>query len=230
MKTLKVLHNFIYHHQLIQPNNKILLAVSGGIDSLVMSHYLKDYADRRKENIKLEAAYVKIDEVMLGDEHMDYLENYFKRLNIDFTILPGKVPVNVDFQCYTCARERRKQLCIYAIEKGFDSIAFGHILDDYLETGLMNMITSGHFQSLVPKDTLFEGKIDVIRPLLRFSKKQLRKYARENDIQDGKHKCNFETHNIRDDIRKLIRDTSKIHPNYEKSLRKIINKWNGMNI
>lgn len=170
MKTHKVLNNFIYHNTLILPNEKIVLAVSGGIDSLVMSHWLKYYCDRRKDNINLEAVYVKIDEVMLGDERLDYLEEHFKKLDMKFTILTGKVPINVDFECYTCARERRKQLCIYAINNGFDSIAFGHILNDYLETGLMNMITSGHFKSLVPKDIMFEGKIQIIRPLLRFSK------------------------------------------------------------
>jgi len=230
MKTHKVLNNFIYHNKLIQANDKIAIAVSGGIDSMVMSHWLKHYCDKRNDGIKLEAVYVKIDEVMLGDERLDYLEEHFKKLDMDFTILTGKVPVNVDFHCYTCARERRKQLCIYTIENGFDSIAFGHILDDYLETGLMNMITSGHFKSLVPFDTMFEKKIQIIRPLLRFSKKQIRRYARDNDLHDGKHKCNFEKHNIRDDVRKLIKDSSKIHPNYEKSLRKVINKWNDMNI
>lgn len=230
MKKHKVLNNFIYHNNLIQDNDKILLAVSGGIDSLVMSHILKRYCDNRKANIYLEAVYVKIDEVMLGDERLDYLDEFFNLLDVKFTVLDGKVPVNVDFHCYTCARERRKQLCIYAIENGFDSIAFGHILDDYLETGLMNMITSGHFESLVPLDTMFEEKIQIIRPLLRFSKKHIRRYARDNHFHEGKHKCNFEKHNIRDDVRKLIKDSMNIHPNYEKSLRKVINKWNNLNI
>ena len=230
MKTLKVLNNFIYHNKLIQANDKIAIAVSGGIDSLVMSHFLKHYCDKRNDNIKLEAVYVKIDEVMLGDERLDYLDNFFSNLDMKFTVLTGKVPVNRDFQCYTCARERRKQLCIYAIENRFDSISYGHILDDYLETGLMNMITSGHFKSLVPLDTMFDEKIQIIRPLMRFSKKQIRKYARDNNFHEGKHKCNFEKHNIRDDVRKLIKDSLKIHPNYKKSLRKVINKWNDMNI
>lgn len=230
MKNYKILNNFIYHNNLIRPKDKIAIAVSGGIDSLTLAHFLKHYCKKRKDNISLEAVYIKIDEVMLNDERLNYLNSFFKDINVKFTIIDGHVSPNVNFHCYTCARERRKQLCIYAIEKGFDSIAFGHILDDYLETGLMNMITSGHFKSLVPLDVMFDGKVRIIRPLLRFNKKQIRKYAREMGFHEGKHKCDFEHHNIRDDVRNLIRETMKIHPNYKKSLRKVINKWNDMNI
>jgi len=230
MKYTKILNNFIYHNGLIKENDKIVMAVSGGIDSMVLSHLLKNYADRRKDNIFLEAVYVQIDEVALADERLNYLHHFFDQLQIRFTVLTGKIYQGVDLNCFICARERRKQLCTYAIESGFDSIAYGHILDDYLETGLMNMIAHGHLESLTPFDTMFDNKIQVIRPLLRFNKKQIYCYARNNGIKEGKHKCGYEHHNMREQVRDLILQQKKIHPVYRKSLRKIINKWNNMNI
>ncbi len=230
MKFKKILNNFIYHNGLIKENDKIVMAVSGGIDSMVLSHLLKNYVDRRKDSLYLEAVYVQIDEVALADERLDYLSRFFDTLGVRFTILTGNIYQGVDLNCFTCARERRKQLCTYAIEAGYDSIAYGHILDDYLETGLMNMIAHGHLESLQPFDTMFDKRIQVIRPLLRFSKKQIYRYARKNGIKEGKHKCGYEHHNMREQVRELIRQQVKIHPVYRKSLRKIINKWNDMNI
>ncbi len=230
MKTFKILNNFIYHNNLIKKNDKIVLAVSGGIDSLVMAHFLKKYCDKRKHNIYLEAVYIKIDEVSLNYDRLDYLKDFFKKIDMNFKIIGGKIFQNVDFHCYTCSRERRKQLCTYAIENGFDSIAYGHILDDYLETGLMNMITHGHLESMLPFYTMFDNKIQVIRPLLRFPKKEIFRYARDNQIENGKHKCDFEANNIRDKARELIKIQKKIHKKYEHNLRKIINRWNDLKI
>ncbi len=230
MKTYKVLNNFIYHNNLINKNDKIVMAVSGGIDSLVMSQLLKYYCDRRNANIHLQAVYVHIQEVAISDDQINYLENYFTKQDIPFTVLDGKVYKNLKFNCYTCSRERRKQLCAYVIEHGLTSIAYGHILDDYLETGLMNMIAHGHLESLDPVDFMFDKQVKIIRPLLRFPKNEIYKIAHEKNLQPHKHTCGFEHHNMRDDVRQLIQQQEKIHPVYRKSLRKIINRWNNTRI
>ena len=80
MNIYKKLNNFIYHNSLIKGNDKILLAVSGGIDSLVMTHFLKQYVDSRKAGIEIHPVYIQLEQVELVESRLHYVRDLFKSI------------------------------------------------------------------------------------------------------------------------------------------------------
>ena len=158
--------NHIYHNDLIDKNDKILLAVSGGIDSLVMAKLFSDYCDKSNLNIATSAAYVDLAQVSIGKQNIAQLQESMKCFNLDLKIIKTALDERKYYNCYACSKERRKQLLKYYDNHDFDSIAFGHHRDDLIETGFMNLINHGHLETLQTTDYMFDGKIKVIRPLL----------------------------------------------------------------
>ena len=222
--------NHIYHNDLLNKNDKILLAVSGGLDSLVMTNLFRNFRDKSDLNITLKAAHVNIAQVSLTNKQKQQLNQIMDNWKIEFTIIPAKVPKEVDYGCYPCSKERRKELFYYYDENNFDAIAFGHHKDDYIETGFMNLIRHGHLESLKSLDYMFDGVIKVIRPLLTASKSNLRYYSNQNDIEavvnrDCKYADNSKRHEIRDYIKMIDED----NPCFEANLYKAIQKFNQQN-
>ncbi len=223
-------YNSINKHNLVKPDQKILLAVSGGIDSLIMTILFNEYNKALNNSLDLQAVYIKIQQVTIEDQRINQIQKYLHEWNIPFQIINGSVSDDVKFRCYACAKERRKQLCIYSDKNNFDAISLGHILDDYLETGLMNMIFHGQLESIKPKDTMFNGTITILRPLLPIYKSKIIQYADSIKIELSKHDCMFEENNKRNEIRKMIKQLSILNKGYKSNLRKIINKWNNYEI
>ncbi len=225
---LSSFNQFVYKNQLIKPGDKILLAVSGGIDSLVLAHLLSQYRNSQKEKQILSAVYVDIPQVSINNTILEKLKHYLNSWNIPLVVIPAEISKQVSFRCYACSKERRKQLCIYSDKNNFSSIALGHNLDDYIETGLMNLIYHGNLNSLKPKDTMFDEKITIIRPMLHFSKKVIKTYAKKTGIRIEKHDCDYENNNSRNNIRELIQNFQQRQIPFSKNLTKAIRKWDNI--
>lgn len=213
-------------YQLIGNGDRLLLAVSGGIDSLCMAAVLHEYRRMGACPFELQAAYVRIPEVALADDQIEQLRSVLNKWEIPLAVIEGRVPSKSRFRCYACAKERRKQLCIYCDSEEFDALACGHHLDDYLETGLLNLVYGGHLESLCPKQTMFDGAITVIRPLLRHPKKHIRAYAQTAGLDGIKAHCPFEADNQREKIRQLIRELSTLNRAFRKNLCNALDRWN----
>ncbi len=217
-----------YH--LIEKDQRILLAISGGVDSLSMAKTLAEYRRIIDLRLELRAIYVRISELAQDNRDIQRVMDFLNLLDIPLEELPGSIATNVEFGCYSCARERRKQLCIYADKYKFDAVAFGHNLDDYLETGFMNLIYSGHLESLQARQKLFDGKITIIRPLLSISKKHILANAKKQDFPHIPSNCRFEADNKRASIRKKMIEFQRLNKAFYPNLRRAINQWNGLEI
>ena len=78
-----------------------------------------------------------------------------------------------EFTCFQCARNRRSQLFDLAREKGCNKVVFGHHKDDLIETFFLNILYSGNISTMLPKQPLFDGKLDLIRPLAYLEKEEV---------------------------------------------------------
>ncbi len=207
---------------------RLLLAVSGGIDSLCMAQVLAEYRRVINTGLSLEAANVQIPQTALKDSDMQILRDFFKEMNIPLTIINGNVDDSQPFSCYICARERRKRIFQHAAERKIGLVALGHNLDDYLETALLNLVHAGHMESLQPVQSYFNNKITVLRPLLSIRKKHVTAYAKEHQFPKLTSQCAYESDNRRAAIRTLMAQLQRLNRAFIPNLRKAVNRWNGL--
>jgi tRNA 2-thiocytidine biosynthesis protein TtcA len=165
----------IADYEMIRDGDRILVAVSGGKDSLTL---LKVLSDRRKfVPIRYEILALHVDlgyRCVNKDALKKFLEDagyafHFKKLDI----LKGKS--RKDITCFWCSWNRRKALFEAAREYSCNTIALGHHKDDIAQTILMNLLFEGEISAMLPRQELFGGKLALIRPLA---------YVDERDIQE----------------------------------------------
>jgi len=164
---------------LINKDDKILLAISGGKDSLVMLHALKTRARNFPFKIKLAAVFVNTENVPYSID-IEYIESLCAELDIPFNIINTSVDFESDSKkqaCFICSWNRRKELFTFASENGFNKVALGHHKDDIIQTLLMNMAFQGSISTMPPRLRIFDGALEIIRPLAGLSEKECSTYA-----------------------------------------------------
>ncbi|HET6451831.1 MAG TPA: tRNA 2-thiocytidine biosynthesis TtcA family protein [Spirochaetia bacterium] len=158
----------INRFDMIGPGDKVLIAVSGGKDSLAMSLAL---AERRRwvpVSYELEAVQVEWREYPMTDEEKATLDRFYQDLGIPFRRIPAQIaPPSFQrkFSCYTCARNRKRILFDEAARVGATKIALGHHMDDVARTTLMNLLFHGEFATMMPVQRFFQGAVCIIRPM-----------------------------------------------------------------
>lgn len=168
----------INDYGMIKKNDKILVAVSGGKDSLSMMHCL-DYLCKNKI-FEFDMLVCNVD-LGYGCANRKLLEEHFKSYHINYiflnkNILKGKTRQDID--CFWCSWNRRKTLFEAAKYYGCNKVSLGHHIDDIVHTALMNLFFYGEISTSSPYLTLFEGDIVLIRPLCYIEETETEKLAK----------------------------------------------------
>ncbi len=210
-------------YDLIQPNDKILVAVSGGKDSMV----LLDALHNRKKyfNFPYEIIAVNIELTDVGYTiEKDKIEAFCNERNIPFFHIKNHTRI-VDGKkhpCFYCAWNRRKLLFEWAVENGFNKVAFGHNRDDVVETLLMNMTYHAETSAFPVRLRMFDGKIEIIRPLIYVSNAEAKRYIALMNYTPVPYNCPFAEGNDREKFRALLRELYNIHPHAVENIFKSI--------
>ncbi|MFT7579181.1 MAG: tRNA 2-thiocytidine biosynthesis protein TtcA [Myxococcota bacterium] len=154
---------------LIEPGDRVMACVSGGKDSYVMLHLLREL--QRRLPFKFELFAVNLDQKQ-PNFPTEVLPTYmakhgytFHQLQRDtYSVVLKKVPANKTY-CALCSRLRRGILYDAAVDLGATKIALGHHRDDLIETLLLNIFYSGQLKSMPPRLHSDDGRNVVIRPL-----------------------------------------------------------------
>ena len=191
-------------------DKKVLIAISGGVDSVVLTHML------HKLNYNIALAHCNF---QLRGKESDLDESFIKELSTVLNI--QAFTISFDTKKYSkenkkstqiSARELRYDYFKGLIEKyGFDYVLTAHHADDNLETFLINLTRGTGLDGLtgIP---VKNGNI--IRPFLPFSRLSILKYAQENSIDWREDKSNAEKKYVRNKIRhKIIPVLKEINPN-----------------
>ncbi|MFD1362563.1 tRNA lysidine(34) synthetase TilS [Lentibacillus salinarum] len=199
---------FMKHHQLINEHSTVLIAVSGGPDSMALLHFF--YKVRAEWDLRLIA--ISVDHQLRGQESLDdldYVRQMCQQWGIEFVGTSLDVPAykqEKQIGTQVAARERRyqffaEQMTTYQA----DYLAFGHHADDQAETMVMGLVHSASVKSLagIPLERDFaSGKI--IRPFLCVTKEQIEHYCREHGITPRRDPSNIESTYTRNDYRHNI--------------------------
>ncbi len=174
-KLLKIVGKTNAKYNLVNEGDRVLLALSGGKDSLTLAHILNHR--RRVTPFKFDFLAVTIDYGMGEDlsvlkEHCIEHEIPHKVIKTDiYKTAQEKIRENSSF-CSFFSRMRRGALYRVALEEGYTKLALGHHLDDAVESFFMNFLYNGALRSMAPIYRADNG-ILVIRPLIMVRERQL---------------------------------------------------------
>ncbi|MFH1797752.1 MAG: ATP-binding protein [Candidatus Omnitrophota bacterium] len=182
----------INRYKMIEAGDRVLVAVSGGKDSLVLLKELQERKKRLPIDYMIKAVHIRTDYDQDQEKKSAKLKRFFKSIGCDYLfrdIAISKTNKLERQDCFWCSWMRRKMLFETADEIGYNKIAFGHHKDDIVETILMNMFWKGEISSMNPEQKLFGGKIVIIRPLVLLEEKQIESYVKHKRIRAVRSCC-----------------------------------------
>jgi len=198
---------------LIVEGDRLLVGLSGGKDSMIMLQVLVERRSVIPFDFVIEAAHVEA--TGIGYEiDRGKLSAFCKLLEVPLhyrTIEPDLEKDPSKSACFVCSWNRRKVLFNLAREMNFNKLALGHHRNDAIETLLMNMIYHGSASSLPYSLEMFNGKVQLIRPLMDLDERMLVEYAGLNDLVKIEKSCPHENLSRREDIRSLLSKIEELH-------------------
>ena len=206
----------MHMYDMLRHGDRVLVAVSGGVDSLVLAWLLDSW--RRKAPIDYELLAVHVDMGFGAAESDCPVAIQLERLAVPYLIeltdfgARALAAENGKSVCYHCSRQRRTRLFDLAREKNMTKIAFGHHKDDILETFFLNLLYSGNISTMVPKQELFAGSLSIIRPLAFIEKEEIFNIAAGLDIKPVKNPCGLDGSSKRQEVRKMLSSLYRGNP------------------
>ena len=171
---------FIEEEQLLQQGDHLLVAVSGGVDSMALLHYF--IQTQEQWNIQVEA--VHVDHMLRGEasaEDRDFVQKYCDANGIYLHATEISIPAimaqeNGNTQLI-CRRERYQYFKEILQKTNANKLVTAHHADDQLESVLMALTKNATMNSMqgIRPQRLFEGKT-LIRPFLTVTKSEIREY------------------------------------------------------
>ena len=217
-------------YDLIQPNDRIAVCISGGKDSMLMAKLFQEL--KRYSKVNFEVKYLVMDPGY-NPENRKIIEDNARALNIPINIFESDIFKSVynvkKSPCYLCARMRRGYLYKFAQELGCNKIALGHHYDDVIETILMGMLHGAQIQTMMPKlhSTNYPG-MELIRPLYLVREDDIKAWRDYNGLHFIQCACKFtdtcttcndgQNRSKRQETKELIRELKKSNPDVEKCI------------
>ncbi len=218
----------INEYDLIQPNDKIAVCISGGKDSMLLAKLFQELVKHNK--FPFEVVFLCMDPGY-SKKNREVIEQNAEMLNIPLTIFETNIfesVVNIEKSpCYICARMRRGYLYKKAQELGCNKIALGHHYDDVIETILMGMLYGSQIQTMMPKlhSENYEG-MELIRPMYLVREEDIIKWRDYNGLYFLQCACKFteqyysehankESGSKRKRVKNLIAELKKETPDIE---------------
>jgi len=204
----------INRYNMISENDKVLVGVSGGKDSLTL---LKILIERKKWlpiDYEVRAVHVTTDYDKDPEKTISRLEAFFGELGCGYVFKRVEIAEKNKLgreDCFWCAWNRRKVIFETANEMGFNKVAFGHHKDDIAETIMMNLLFNGEISGINPVQELFNGKLKIIRPMVLLEEKDIARYARITGIHPVKSLCPRNNDSKRALVKDIIYNLYKVN-------------------
>ena len=227
----------VIEYKLIEENDKIMVCISGGKDSFLLAKCIQEL--EKHGRYPFEARYVVMNPGY-NEKNLTKIKENAKLMNIPIEIFESDIfevvtTMNTDRPCYMCARMRRGYLYSKAQELGCNKIALGHHFDDVIETSLLSMFYGSEIKTMLPKlhSDNFEN-LELIRPLYLVKESAINAWKNSNNLEFIHCACPLtegqsaikEENSKRREMKELINNLRKIHPNIDNNIFKSIDNIN----
>ena len=221
-----------YH--LIEDDDRILVGLSGGKDSLLLLELLAKRSLIQHPRFTVEALHVRMENIHYETD-TSYLQAFCDNLGVKLHVSTtsfevfdennaadeeiiklnaksSKLKRKQKQPCFLCSWNRRKLLFNLAQELGCNKIALGHHQDDLIHTALMNLTYQARFATMPARLKMRKMPLTIIRPLCLIPESDIKAYAELQGYQKQQKLCPYETNSHRTDIKRLFDQLEQMNP------------------
>lgn len=212
---------FVTYH-LLADDDHVLIGLSGGKDSLLLTELLAKRAKIAHPRFKVEAVHVRMENIRY-ETSTDYLQRFCDDLQVPLHLVTTRFePSDEKPACFLCSWHRRKQIFNLAQALGCNKIALGHHRDDIIHTTLMNLTFQGRFGTMPALLKMKKMPLSIIRPLCLTDEADIRQYAELSGYEKQLKQCPYEHETYRTGIAKLYADIERMNPEARFSIWKAL--------
>lgn len=211
-----------YH--LIDDGDRVLVALSGGKDSLCLLDLLAQRQRIFMPRFSIEAIHIRMENIAYETD-TNYLEDFCRQRNVNLHVVNTSFDASTDKRkspCFLCSWNRRKQMFNLAQEIGCNKIALGHHMDDLIHTALMNECFQGRFDTMPVFLQMKKMPLAIIRPLCLCHESDIKAYAEQEGYQKQRKLCPYEKDSYRTDIQQIFQQMESLNPEARYSI------WNAL--
>lgn len=221
----------IAKYGMLEPTDKIMVAVSGGKDSVVLLHILTKIEEAFPE---ASLCAVTVDEGIGGyrDEALKFAISNCRKLGVEHVVTSFKELYNYSLDqivkmvsekeksgkgltpCAYCGVLRRRALNLAARKAGADKLATAHNLDDETQTILLNILHGDALRIARVKPVLAEAHpkfVQRVKPMCQVPEKEIALYAYLKRIEFQSVPCPYASTALRSDIRVMLNRMEEKH-------------------
>jgi len=230
------IERFIVKYKMVEPGDRVLIAVSGGKDSVVLLHVMWKLADRL--GIKLHGVTIDLGIRNYSSIYVAVSKKNFEKLGVPYTIIDLKDAFGFTIDdvakrwrrvCAKCGIVKRYVLNKFAVEEGYDAVATGHNLDDMMAVALSSLMRGdveglGKIKPVLPAR---EGLVKKIKPLAFTREKDVKIYACLNKLDVVSARCPYSRGSTLDDFKHAINMLEEKHPSIKYSFARTLYREQG---
>ncbi len=213
----------VIKYNLIEQTDRILLAYSGGYDSLVLTCLINSPQFPWYNKVTIQPITVLgglPDENNKAERSKRFLEKLgYNLIMLKRDIFKYAFGEDAPYSpCFICSRMRRKFLIEYAFQNGFNKIAFAHNKGDVIETFFLNLLYGRELSTFIPRLDILDGRLKLIRPMILASAGYIREYARKSGFPHLSYSCPYNDKSKRNIIREFLRGFEQKLPGVRRNI------------
>lgn len=207
----------LFDYDMVKDATDIAIALSGGKDSITLLYMLAAVSGRGFPPFKIHAVHVSGEFSCGAGVNIRHLQQICDELGAGFHVRESTQKLET-LECYSCSRERRRLLFDAAKLAGATTIAFGHHRDDNAQTLLMNLLHKGEFAGNLPKITMEDYGVTIIRPMIYVAEDDVRTFAQQQGFMRIMCRCPVGQNSLRRKTDDLLKEIEALYPHARENI------------